>query len=272
METMSKPFTIFELSYANWNEPTALFSSFANEPWAMLFDSANAQHVNSRFDILVRQPRFKITQQQGRYNVSPALLSTQSNAQDVSTKSSDFFAHINAAMQTLAPLELSAEQQQWAANLPFLGGALGYLGYDLARTLEAIPEHAIADIDLPDAAMGIYQHALVIDHDSQRTFALAPVDWSLAEVERFWRGSAQHHPAFHLTAGWQSNMNRADYLQRIDRIHDYLTAGDCYQINLAQRFSAPCSGSSWNAYLALRKANRAPFSGYICLPQGDVLR
>ena len=62
------------------------------------------------------------------------------------------------------------------------------------------------------------------------------------------------------------------YRQAIVRIHDYIQAGDCYQVNFAQRFRAPYQGSPWTAYQALRAACPTPFSGYLSLPeQGAII-
>ncbi|WP_224142403.1 aminodeoxychorismate synthase component I, partial [Escherichia coli] len=55
------------------------------------------------------------------------------------------------------------------------------------------------------------------------------------------------------------------------QIHDYLHAGDCYQINLTQRFSARYQGDEWQAFLRLNAQNRAPFSAFIRLPDSAIL-
>ena len=61
-------------------------------------------------------------------------------------------------------------------------------------------------------------------------------------------------------------MSADDYLSQFNAVKNYLAAGDCYQINLAQRFSAHYQGAEWLAYLKLRASNRAPFSAFMRLP------
>ncbi|MGB1142544.1 MAG: aminodeoxychorismate synthase component I, partial [Halioglobus sp.] len=56
-----------------------------------------------------------------------------------------------------------------------------------------------------------------------------------------------------------------------NKIEAYILAGDCYQVNLAQRFSAPCTGDPWHAYRRLRPVAGAPFSAYIALPDRGAL-
>ena len=66
-------------------------------------------------------------------------------------------------------------------------------------------------------------------------------------------------------------MDKAFYTQAFNRIKQYLKDGDCYQVNLAQRFGAHCEGDPWMAYQTLRKINAAPFSCYLNLPEVQIL-
>lgn len=239
------------LNYDKWHDTCAIFAPFAHEPWAMLLDSAGAKHPDSRYDILLRQPN------------------------------KTFVGNEQSAGQPFAELEQWLAQNPAAilpnefTDLPFQGGIAGLFGYDLGRTLEAIPEISKADITIPDIAVGLYLNALVIDHKCRRVVAIHPTGLNLAP-EEYWAAPAtaitpETNANFRLTTPWQSNMSATEYTQRINRVHEYLRAGDCYQINLAQRFSAEFIGNPWQAYLALRKANQAPFSAWLNIPGGVVL-
>lgn len=169
--------------------------------------------------------------------------------------------------------QLLGELELCATHLPFIGGALGLFGYDLGRRFERLPEQAAADIAVPDMAVGIYDWALLRN--------VAAGDWQLVHwgdeaglVNRLaWLEQQQTKPApaFALQGPWQSNMNRAEYGEKFARIQEYLAAGDCYQINLTQRFSAPYQGDEWQAYCLLATANKAPFSAFIRLPESALL-
>lgn len=69
----------------------------------------------------------------------------------------------------------------------------------------------------------------------------------------------------------RSNLSEAAYGAAFERVQAYIRAGDCYQVNLAQRFSAPAEGDPWTAYCRLRELNPAPFSAYLKTPFGEVL-
>ncbi|WP_239497790.1 aminodeoxychorismate synthase component I [Aeromonas allosaccharophila] len=169
--------------------------------------------------------------------------------------------------------ELLGELDLCATRLPFIGGALGLFGYDLGRRFERLPVQAAADIAVPDMAVGIYDWALLRN--------VASGDWQLVHwgdeaglAKRLaWleQQQAVPLPAFALQGAWQSNMSRAEYGEKFARIQEYLAAGDCYQINLTQRFSASYQGDEWQAYCLLATANKAPFSAFIRLPDSALL-
>ena len=69
----------------------------------------------------------------------------------------------------------------------------------------------------------------------------------------------------------RSNLSEAAYTAAFKRVQRYIRAGDCYQVNLAQRFAAPAKGDPWSAYCRLRELNPAPFSAYLKTPFGEVL-
>jgi para-aminobenzoate synthetase component 1 len=69
----------------------------------------------------------------------------------------------------------------------------------------------------------------------------------------------------------QSNLDRSGYASAFARVQDHIWAGDCYQINLTQRFRARVQGDPWYAYLNLRRTNPAPYSAYLDLPFGQIL-
>jgi para-aminobenzoate synthetase component 1 len=160
-------------------------------------------------------------------------------------------------------------------DLPFNGGWLGYFGYDLGRTIENIPTRAIEDINLPQMAIGLYLDALIYDKQQQSWFYVSqPNTDRLALYEQYLNTHANSQvntQSFALNSDWQSNMSETEYAAKFAQIEEYLKSGDCYQINLAQRFNAQFEGSPWAAYIKLREANKAPFSSFINHPQGAIL-
>ncbi|ENC6372153.1 aminodeoxychorismate synthase component I [Aeromonas veronii] len=237
-----------------------LFARLQHQPWAMLLESAGPLGADNSFDIITADP-----------------LATLETRGEVTT----LRVGANISKHHEDPLALLAHTQQQllgeldlcATHLPFIGGALGLFGYDLGRRFERLPVQAAADIAVPDMAVGIYDWALLRN--------VATGDWQLVHwgdeaglAKRLaWleQQQAKPAPAFALLGAWQSNMSRAEYGEKFARIQEYLAAGDCYQINLTQRFSAPYQGDEWQAYCLLATANKAPFSAFIRLPESALL-
>lgn len=241
-------------------QPDAMLARFAPlsaQPWAMLLHSGSADHAHNRFDILVADPLIRLTTRGESTEIASAAGSQLSDA--------DPFLLID---QQLEQSGLRAESRE---DLPFLGGALGLFGYDLGRRVESLPSLSAQDIQLPDMAVGIYDWALIADHQLQRLTLVCHGDLEqrLAWLES--QTTAHENAEFTLHGGWQANMSREQYGAKFRQIQEYLHSGDCYQINLAQRFSTRYSGDEWQAFLTLNAANRAPFSAFIRLPDNAVL-
>ena len=249
--------------------PETLFSPMSAQPWSMWLDSGNSDHVDSRFDILVWQPI--------------ATLTTQGNSTDIVFPNSHNNEKSRVETSNDDPLVILKQLQAQLFNtpksahefLPFLGGALGYFSYDLGRRFEQLPSVAKKDIDLPDMAMGLYDRAVIFENNTG-IFYLVCQDDERSKLEKSLINSVAvtsevSASTFKLTTNWQTNMDKASYIKKFNQVQDYLLSGDCYQINLAQRFSAQYQGDEFEAYLALRDANKAPFSAFIRLDNATIL-
>jgi para-aminobenzoate synthetase component I len=179
-------------------------------------------------------------------------------------------------------LKKNLERYQLAAHpsLPFVGGAVGFLGYDLCHFIERLPATAEDDLRLPDMAMAFYDTALVVDHQTQRAWVaaadLGAPGWPDAEHragELSERLAANAPPAEASSCGFLDresaapeiacNFTRSEYLRAIERAKDYVAAGDIFQVNLSRRFEARISVSAAELYLKLRRINPAPMAAYL---------
>ena len=78
-------------------------------------------------------------------------------------------------------------------------------------------------------------------------------------------------PEFRVLDAPRSNLSRSAYAGAFKRVQEHIRVGDCYQVNLAQRFAARAMGDAWHAYLKLRAINPAPFAAYLDLPDGKIV-
>ena len=235
---------------------TQRFARIAHLPWAMLLSSGNADHADNRFDILTADPRVTLT--------TRGLLTTVCQGDQVIDTPG---CPLQLVQQQCDALGIKPTSN---ANLPFQGGALGLFGYDLGRRFEPLPAIAEADLNTPDMAVGIYDWALIADHHlhSLTLIALNDLQARLAWLEKWPERAAL---PFSLTSSWQSNLSYDDYAKRFHAVQAYIQAGDCYQVNFAQRFQASYQGDEWQAFCTLNHANRAPFSAFLRLPDSAIL-
>jgi para-aminobenzoate synthetase component 1 len=241
-----------------FEDSALLFAPFASRPWAVFLDSAWHGQRLGRYDIMAYDPVCTLQ------TFGPETLINKNGAEILS--SADPFSLLQAELGPLLPS---------IDDLPFNGGAIGYFGYDLARRLEKLPQRAEDAEQIPEMAVGIYRWAVIVDHQQQQSWLLAyDVDAAkLAELQQQFAAlpAAPELDSFKVLADPVANMDKAAYATAFGKIKAYLKEGDCYQVNLTQRFSSPCQGNPWLAYQVLRQINAAPFSAYLNLPDVQVL-
>lgn len=249
------PIEIAPLPYHS--TPLAYFTSLRKRPDAVLLDSGRPAAPGGRYDILSSDPL--------------ALLEVDQRG-TVSGVGVDGLAGYSPFAAQQALLERFSETVP-DSELPFLGGLIGYWAYDLGHVTALMQERADLADALPASRVGYYDWALIQDHQERRS-------WLVASPERrrqvtTWLATAAepepHAADFRLTGPFVGELSRQQYLARFARVQAYIRAGDCYQINLAQRFSAPYRGDLWQAYRQLRQATPTPYAGYMAWGDSAIL-
>lgn len=178
---------------------------------------------------------------------------------------------------------------------PFQGGAAGLAGYDLSRSLENIAPPQYDDLPVPALAVGLYDLVFAFDHETGHRWIISQgfpetnlddryqrAEARLAEAKQ-WLSDPRPQPGFSQSTTPNSrlapqnsipgetvtsNFTKEEFCACIQRGIDYIYAGDCFQVNLAQRLLAPATSSSVELYQRLRTRNAAPYAGYLDL--GDT--
>jgi len=247
---------IFLLPYLA--DSSALFSLIAGQPWSVFLDSGYPYSNQGRYDIIAADPVCTLVTQGDITEITRNNLTIKS--------SEDPF---DLVKQQLISDFMSDD------DLPFNGGAIGYFSYDLARRLETLPIIAEDAEHIAEMAVGIYNWAVIVDHQLQKSYLVGhecdEQKWHALIAQFSQLPEQQEHDAFKVISSVNSNMDKAFYTRAFNRIKQYLKEGDCYQVNLAQRFVARCEGDPWSAYQLLRELNAAPFSCYLNLPDVQIL-
>jgi anthranilate synthase component I len=164
---------------------------------------------------------------------------------------------------------------------PFAGGAVGFFGFDLVRTVEPLGEPNPDPLGLPDMALMVCELMLAFDHLKQQVTVLAyaftdddgiEAAYSRAvvlieEARRALRGSV---PAVERSTGepptpveFESNLTREEFEANVARIIEYVHAGDAFQVVPSQRFSAPTPVEAFSIYRGLRIVNPSPYMYFL---------
>jgi para-aminobenzoate synthetase component I len=172
-------------------------------------------------------------------------------------------------------------QQPRGRNFPFpTSGIIGYFGYDLKNHVEKLPSCAKDDLRLPDCYLGFYDGFVVFDHVQQKVFLTAvSIDRKKAqqkfiEQEKWFEASVSDEPTGPLRRKkikLISNFTKPAYLKAVNKVKAYIAAGDIYQANLSQRFSAKVNLRPYDIYKKLRAINPAPFAAYLNFPEVQVI-
>jgi para-aminobenzoate synthetase component 1 len=228
----------------------------------LLLDSSRPASHFGRYDIAMAQPLAVITHKDGVTKVEQNNTVTVMDVDPfdlIGELQSELLADISALTHT--------------KDIPFTGGAAGLFGFDLGRSIETLPATAIADMAMEDLCIGIYPWAIINDHELQISYLVSQLDElsTQALVESILQSKPAKDKKFSLESDFVSNMTPEQYAEKFHRVIDYIHAGDCYQVCLAQRFDAPYSGNPWVAYKQLRQASPTPFSAYMETPEGALL-
>ncbi|MBA4188123.1 MAG: anthranilate synthase component I [Planctomycetaceae bacterium] len=187
-----------------------------------------------------------------------------------------------------------------APHLPglprFCGGAVGYAGYDTVRYVEKLPNAPTDDRNLPDLSFGFYDRMVIFDHAAKTILVIAnatglgePGASAPGGLERAYQaacsradqlaerlksgvadlqltdinpstGTGSSHPTL---AKIQSNFTRPEFEAAVEKVREYINAGDAFQIVLSQRFRTETKARPFDIYRALRVVNPSPFMFYL---------
>ena len=250
---------VIELPYCS--DSALLFEALADTPWSVFLDSGRPFVRQGRYDIIAADPLMTLT--------TRGEITEVCDAHGRRCYRDDPFALLKDAL---------GGRGRGVAGLPFCGGALGYFAYDLGRRVEPLAALDERSPRVPDMAVGIYDWALVVDHGLCRTHLVSQGRDPLAArrwpelVDRFRQlPAAPVRAPLEVVSAPRSNMSFDDYAAAFRRVKHYIQEGDCYQINLAQRFEAQVRGCAWQGYRSLRGLNPAPFAAYFNTPDCQVL-
>lgn len=178
--------------------------------------------------------------------------------------------------QTLSQLNNTLSIQPSVSDLPFQGGAIGYISYDLGAKrvgIESIEQPTLSDMPLLN--LGLYDWAIITDHHLKRCTLFAANTQSqtsqhLDEILTLWNGPDVTTKAV-IKSDFVPLIGRDTYHDAFLAIHQSLVSGRSYQVNLTQPFHANYEGDTWAFYKKISKKNPVPFSAFMRTNEADIL-
>ncbi|MGH7472125.1 MAG: anthranilate synthase component I [Longimicrobiales bacterium] len=183
-------------------------------------------------------------------------------------------------------VELTNYELEAPSGFPrFLGGAVGYLGYDVVRYIERLPDPPSDDLGLPDAIVLFTETLIAIDNlfGRARIITLVEIPEQVDELEAAYdRGEARINAIItrlrersapaplslvrtDADAPFTSSYSREAFEANVERIRAYIAAGDAFQVVLSQRLCTPLESDPFDLYRALRSLNPSPYLYYLQL-------
>ena len=172
---------------------------------------------------------------------------------------------------------------------PFTGGAVGYFGYDMVRTIEDIPQTGVDDLGVDDAVLMFYKTVLAFDHLRHQIHIISnvivdesnePVEdqyqkavEEIAQIEAVLRAPLEI-PVTTRAAGdliVRSNFERQDFINAVVKAKEHIAAGDIFQVVLSQRFEVDLQASAFEIYRALRIVNPSPYMYFLKMPDTSIV-
>ena len=203
--------------------------------------------------------------------------------------SSNPFKKIKTKDSQTNPLDLLQEELKYHqgendTHLPFVGGAVGYLSYDLGNYMEKLPQIAKDDMGVYDLYFGFYNWVVVVDHLEDKTYIATPnldrkkEESLIDEIESRIKYSEQKgidHICYESKnikpIKLTSNFTKQEFENAVQKVIDYIRSGDIYQANLTQRFSGQTTLSSYELYRDLRRFSPAPFGAFLNFDKFHIL-
>ncbi|MGY2811918.1 aminodeoxychorismate synthase component I [Bradyrhizobium sp. USDA 4506] len=243
-----------------WIEPVKALRCLAHRPHLTFLDSAAAHELLGRYSYLTCEPfsTYLVADGQASWN-------EEACTGDPWTVLRDLLDRYRQAHRPDLP--------------PFQGGAAGFLAYDLNRTLERLPAPSIPGLRLPQSIVHFYDVVVSFDHRDHRCWIVStgwPEQDAARRTERA-RRRAEEFAALLArprlprmiipgrAGAWHSNFSREGFIAAVRRVGELILAGDIFQANIAQCFSARVSPlfDPVTFYCQLRSSNPAPFAALL---------
>jgi len=237
----------------------------AEEPEAFLLESVEGGEQVGRYTFIGIRPYKKMTAKGGRITVVEGRRRR--------TYEADIFEELKAALEGEKPAKV-------AGLPPFTAGAVGFFSYDVVRVIEELPEIAKDELHVPDAHLMFFDEVLAFDHVKKAIHLMVTVgargkvdgagyraaERRLNRLEKMLSAAIvlpKRRAAVKGALKLKARTKMADYLKGVERVKEYIAAGDVFQCVLSQRFDCEPGVDPFEIYRSLRIVNPSPYMYFL---------
>lgn len=242
-----------------FEDPFQIYQCFKGEGPSVLLESARASSKMGRYSIIAKNP-FLVFESKG-------IQVTLRVAGETEVIEKDPLEVLRALLKRFAV-------PPHAGAPPFLGGAIGYFGYEAKNLMEpSLSQEAKDDIGLPDIYLLFFDEGIVLDHEKRELWLFAATGKKIKRLEddlmTSWnkkggKSGAKTRPVLEKRPGRiESSLDRASFQRQAQKAKRYIEQGEIYQANLSQRFSFPVRQTALQIYQSLRSINPSSFFGIL---------
>jgi para-aminobenzoate synthetase component 1 len=255
--------------------PPDAFELIKDRPLSFFLDSGMDPHKLGRYSFIGSDP-FLVMKSRG----SSIVISSSYKKQRITGNPFDI----------LGILLKIYKLEDGPSPVPFTGGAVGYLSYDLCHFIERLPSTTVDDLKLPECYLGFYDTILAFDNLLAKVYIIATGFPELEAAARTNRAAKRLNEMKDRLANKSStgasqvyksspikeiklkgNFTHQEYVKAVEKARQYIIAGDIFEVNLSQRFEARLSITPYDLYRRLRQINPAPFACYLGFDRVSVV-
>lgn len=256
--------------------PPDVFELFRDKPFSFFLDSGMDPEKLGRYSFMGASP----------------FLVLSSRKDEITLQKDDKLSRLNDnPFDVLGRLLAKYRLEAFSPPVPFTGGGVGYLSYDLCHFIERLPTKAVDDLKLPECYFGFYDLILAFDNLHNKAYIISSGFPETNEEERLRRAKQRLSELKQRLANFSPStkditltqiappqptklvggFTRAEYVSAVEKARQYIIDGDIFEVNLSQRFETELSITPYELYQRLRQINPAPFASYLDFSEVTVV-
>ncbi|MDH3974510.1 MAG: anthranilate synthase component I [Deltaproteobacteria bacterium] len=248
---------------ADMDTPVSAYKKIARGPYSFLFESVVGGEKWARYSFLGCEPSVIFKSKGGNVEI------IENGETKIIHCDKDPLYHLKELMNRYKPVKLP--------GLPrFFGGAVGYLGYDMVRFFEKLPELTEDDLGLPDSLLMITDTILIFDNVNQKIKVVSNAHTEGVDTEEAYHRAAErvedmidrlrspipireNRKRLSKPEEPNSNFSKQAFKNIVEKARDYIREGDIFQVVLSQRFEVDNHEDPFDVYRAIRSLNPSPY-------------